>query len=165
MNDQQRQQQQAEPQQRQKLQSIVSPDDPCSWDIAWKQNVTPWDHGNTQPPLKQILQELPITGSNTGSVPGSAPGRALVPGCGAGYDAIHIASVTGYHTIGLDISQTALDKANSLVPPELSSNISFKSGDFFSLKVDERFDLIYDYTYVHTFCCPVLRITSSTASL
>ncbi|KAK7033678.1 hypothetical protein VNI00_012678 [Paramarasmius palmivorus] len=121
---------------RQQLQAIVSPNDHSSWDVAWKQNITPWDNGNTQPPLKQILQELPLTGR-----------RALVPGCGAGYDAIHIASVTNYQTLGLDISQTALDKASSLVPPELSSTVFFKSGDFFNLKDDERFDLIYDYTF------------------
>ena len=44
---------------RQQLQAIVSPNDHSSWDKAWKQNITPWDNGNTQPPLKQILQEPP----------------------------------------------------------------------------------------------------------
>ena len=29
--------------------------------------------------------------------------------------------------------------------------VSFQKADFFNLVVDEKFDLIYDYTYVHLF--------------
>ncbi|KAF5334817.1 hypothetical protein D9611_012964 [Ephemerocybe angulata] len=64
-----------ERQQRQKrLREIVRPDDPTTWDNAWKEKITPWDMGAVQPSLKEVIEESGIAFPQTG--------RALVPGCG-----------------------------------------------------------------------------------
>ncbi|KAE9398634.1 thiol methyltransferase 1 [Gymnopus androsaceus JB14] len=124
----------------------VVTEDPQSWDILWKSKVVPWDSGEIQPPLRQVIE--------SGEVPFPKDGKALVPGCGRGYDTIYLASVLGHDTVGLDSSSTAVEAANELlrshsIGPELSSKIHFDVGDFFKLTVDDdkRFDLIYDYTF------------------
>ncbi|ESK88092.1 thiol methyltransferase 1 [Moniliophthora roreri MCA 2997] len=123
--------------QRERLRKLIDPQDASSWDEAWKQSITPWDAGQSQPPLVQLFQ--------SNEVDLATNGRAIVPGCGAGYDAIYLASV-GFDVIGLDISETALEKAKSLTPSELKNKVQFQSANFFDLK-DEKFDLIYDYTF------------------
>ncbi|KAJ3768310.1 S-adenosyl-L-methionine-dependent methyltransferase [Lentinula raphanica] len=127
-----------------KMRSLVT-NDPKSWDILWKQNITPWDSGEIQPPLRQVIE--------SGKIPFSKGGRALVPGCGRGYDAIYLASVLGYDTVGLDGSVTAVEAANELLQSgsldsEVTSKTHFEVADFFEYGVaEDGFDLIYDYTF------------------
>ncbi|KAI0057814.1 S-adenosyl-L-methionine-dependent methyltransferase [Artomyces pyxidatus] len=125
------------------LRTIIS-DKPESWDEAWKLKVTPWDAGEAQPPLRDLLESsrLPLPTS----------GKALVPGCGKAYDAFLIASTLGLNTVAIDISETAIDAAKELLAstsglPE--GKVSIEKGDFFamSLPESERYDLIYDYTF------------------
>ncbi|KAK7033654.1 hypothetical protein VNI00_012654 [Paramarasmius palmivorus] len=125
---------------RQRLRDMVDGQGHNSWDNVWKESVTPWDHGETQPPLKQVILSKEL------NLP--ATGRALVPGCGRGYDAIFLASATGFDTLGLDISPTALQNAKSIVPEGLK-NIQFKNANFFELELpdEEKFNIIYDYTF------------------
>nr|GAT54787.1 S-adenosyl-L-methionine-dependent methyltransferase [Mycena chlorophos] len=82
----------------------------------------------------------------SGEVDFKTTGRALVPGCGGGYDAIYLGTL-GFETTGLDISPTALEIARQRVPEGV--NVQFEQHDFFSLKVfeEEKFDLVYDYTF------------------
>ncbi|KAJ7598710.1 S-adenosyl-L-methionine-dependent methyltransferase [Mycena floridula] len=126
---------------REKLRSIVT-DDPQSWDIAWKQNLTPWDHfGDVQPPLREVVE------SNEVAFPTS--GRALVPGCGRGYDPIFLALALGLDVEGLDISETALEAANKLLseaPGFSRGSVTFKKADFFEL-TNNLYDVVYDYTF------------------
>ncbi|ESK88094.1 methyl chloride transferase [Moniliophthora roreri MCA 2997] len=124
---------------RQALVAVINPKDHSSWDEAWKQSITPWDAGHAQPGLVSCIE--------SGAVP--LKGRALVPGCGAGYDPIYLASV-GFDVVGLDVSETALAKARVSTPTSLKGSVTFKYGNFFELTPandDEKFDLIYDYTF------------------
>ncbi|KIM91039.1 hypothetical protein PILCRDRAFT_94640 [Piloderma croceum F 1598] len=114
------------------------------WDKAWQEDITPWDAGGVQPPLRDLLF------SNQLDWP--RKGRALVPGCGRGYDPIFIATTLGLDTLAVDISATAVHAANRLLelsPDVLSAKISFQEADFFTFSVqkDELFDLVYDYTF------------------
>lgn len=133
-----------ERQQRQKrLREIVRPDDPTTWDNAWKEKITPWDMGAVQPSLKEVIEESGIAFPQTG--------RALVPGCGTGYDVFYLAQ-RGLKATGMDISETAVEAANrerSKYPKEVIDNSSFLSTDFFTFTPpnDERFDLIVDHTF------------------
>ncbi|RPD52719.1 thiol methyltransferase 1 [Lentinus tigrinus ALCF2SS1-7] len=108
------------------------------WDEAWKVSVTPWDAGTYQPPLKDLIDSkiLDI----------ASGGKALVPGCGRGYDAICIADGLGLETLGTDISSTAVQAAqdylNSTSP---ASPVRYEVADFFALA--GSFDLVYDYTF------------------
>ncbi|KAG6915137.1 hypothetical protein DXG01_013101 [Tephrocybe rancida] len=125
-----------------KLREIVKSGEPSAWDDAWQADITPWDAGDFQPPLKEVIE--------SGNVDFPRQGHALVPGCGSGYDAIYIASALHLKTLGMDISETALSKANSILA---STNVpgpgevSFAAGDFFALKSDGKFGVIYDYTF------------------
>ncbi|KDQ52464.1 hypothetical protein JAAARDRAFT_198376 [Jaapia argillacea MUCL 33604] len=111
--------------------------------LGVKEQVTPWDAGQVQPPLRDLIQ--------SGELDLPKSGKALVPGCGRGYDAIFIASSLGLDTLAVDISQTAVNAANELLAssPPTSGKASFEIADFFTISVPEteKFDLVYDYTF------------------
>ncbi|CUA76810.1 putative thiol methyltransferase 2 [Rhizoctonia solani] len=124
------------------------------WDAAWQEGITPWDAGMSQPPLQQVFE------TNIWSDLGiSRSGRALVPGCGRGYDAIYLAS-QGYSVIGADLSATAVNEAQKYLSSRPNSEdikVEYKALDFFeNSSLEEPFDLVYDYTF---FCAipPGLR--------
>jgi len=126
----------------------------AGWETLWKMNVTPWDRGEMQAPLKELVER--------NKVPLPTQGKALVPGCGRGYDAVYIATKLGLDTLAVDISATAVEAAslnlkNSAVAPD--TKIVFQTKSFFDLRAaeeNEQFDLCYDYTF---FCAlnPSLR--------
>jgi SAM-dependent methyltransferase len=89
--------------------------------------------------------------------------KALVPGCGKGYDVLLLAAF-GYDAYGLEISDTALEAARA-TEKDMSGkevyqtragvqrgSVNWLHGDFFSdgfldgLPGVAKFDLIYDYT-------------------
>ncbi|KAG6877153.1 hypothetical protein C0992_010683 [Termitomyces sp. T32_za158] len=126
-----------------KVNGFVKDGDPLAWEDAWKAKVTPWDSGELQPPLREVIE--------SGEVPFPRQGRALVPGCGSGYDVAFIATALGLKTIGMDISETALAKAKAISPTNVPppGEVSWELADFFKLKypAEDKFDLVYDYTF------------------
>ncbi len=114
------------------------------------------------PPLVQLLQRT----DGSAPVP-REPGksRALVGGCGSGYDCWTLAR-HGWRVTGLDLSPTAVERAKQLLEEERQQkelwkgggSVEFVCGDFFALPEEEGqlFDLIFDYT-VRVFLC-VLRL-------
>ncbi|KAJ6486822.1 S-adenosyl-L-methionine-dependent methyltransferase [Mycena sanguinolenta] len=129
---------------RVKVREIIT-DNPQSWDEAWKQNLTPWDSGAMQPALWEVTQ--------SGEVALPSNGRAFVPGCGSGYDAIYISSELGLDTLAIDISPIAIKNASqyssSSSPHCNGIKARFEVHDFFSFSVpdNDKFDLIYDYSF------------------
>lgn len=114
------------------------------WDDAWKAGATPWDAGDVQPPLRDLLHSRQL------ALP--ATGRALVPGCGKGYDAPFIATTTGFDTLAVDISPTAVRLAEERLATlnlQSSVRVRFELRDFFTIGAseDEKYDLVYDYTF------------------
>jgi methyl halide transferase len=91
-------------------------------------------------------------------------GRALVPGCGRGYDVTFLANESRA-VYGIDIVDLAIQAANTRLEilPEneiYKSNCFFELTSFFELPTESdelKFDFIYDYTF---FCAldPSLRI-------
>lgn len=79
------------------------------WDKAWVNSLTPWDAAAPQPALLELVQD-PKT---SGLLPKS--GRALVPGCGRGYD-VELLARRGLNAVGADISPTAVSKAKEVCP-------------------------------------------------
>ncbi|KAG8744821.1 hypothetical protein FRC10_009345 [Ceratobasidium sp. 414] len=115
------------------------------WDAAWKEGATPWDAGMSQPALRQVFE---TSIASDLSLPKS--GKALVPGCGRGYDVIYLAS-QGYEVLGADLSSTAINQAKEFLasqPQFASMKIGYQVLDFFQSPVlaDQAFDIIYDYT-------------------
>ena len=97
-----------------------------------------------------------LFGTSEGS--GGTKKRALVPGCGRGYDVMLLASF-GYDAVGVDGSETAIKAAQTLPQEHIDKyplqpgvqergKVAFVLGDFFSKSWEGtgEFDIIYDYT-------------------
>ncbi|CAA2996278.1 probable thiol methyltransferase 2 isoform X1 [Olea europaea subsp. europaea] len=128
-----------------KLRRVLRSDSTEGWDKCWEQGLTPWDLGQPTPVLVHLC--------NTSSLP---KGRALVPGCGSGYDVMAVACPERY-VVGVDISDNAIQKAKELSSRSPNSDhFTFLKTDFFTWQPAELFDLIFDYTF---FCAiePDLR--------
>jgi SAM-dependent methyltransferase len=137
------------------------------WDELWKTEVTPWDRAGPSLALKDAvtghadLFHSPLTGPNSRK-------RALVPGCGRGYDVQLLASL-GYDCFGVDGSESAIAAARKL-ESEVGSGghgdlyatndsdigrgeATLVVGDFFKDDFVQEtngkdFDLIFDYTFL-----------------
>jgi methyl halide transferase len=130
------------------------------WDDLWKDGFLPWDKGFPNPALVDLLterQDLFPSPTKLGRR------KALVPGCGKGYDVLLLSSF-GYDAYGLEISSNALEEARK-VEKKMSGEgvyetregvekgkITWLAGDFFAdnflkdVEGEGTFDLIYDYT-------------------
>jgi SAM-dependent methyltransferase len=149
-------------------QHFLSGNTPDRWDDAWTQSLTPWDRGASNPALVDLLNTRhdllgdPFTQGADGQ---RQRKKALVPGCGRGYDVLLLASF-GYDAVGIDGSETAIEACKKLANEEADKyplhnstesrgNITFLVGDFFETNWQSSlhpqggivsFDLIYDYT-------------------
>ncbi|QQR91504.1 MAG: methyltransferase domain-containing protein [Myxococcales bacterium] len=109
-----------------------------SWETNWLEHHTPWDAGDASPTLKELVK--------SGTLP---EGRALVPGCGSGYDVFELASEKR-RAIGLEVAPTAkkIFEAKRLERNLPSEQASVIVHDFFSFHSESPFDLIWDYTFL-----------------
>ena len=136
------------------------------WSALWdKGDFLPWDRGMPNPALEDTLTDRsnllgsPFIAHSSGS---KQRKRALVPGCGKGYDVLLLASF-GYDAFGLEVSETAVKRCNEeqkvnghRYPVKNAKfgagKVSFTCGDFFAkecgmqVEGDGKFNLIYDYT-------------------
>jgi len=114
------------------------------WDNLWKENNTPWDQGKSNPALSDtILSHPDLFPAGNGKRK-----RALVPGCGRGYD-VSVLAELGYEAWGLEGSSTAVKICREAVGEK--ERVGFVVGDFFETGWQGEcgggdFDLIYDYT-------------------
>ena len=145
-----------------------SSNDPKKWSALWDQgDFLPWDRGSPNPALVDLLADGKDLLENNFADDASGnrkSKKALVPGCGKGYDVLLLASF-GYDTVGLEVSETAVKRCYEVMevqgdeyPPRSKSGpgkAEFVIGDFFSdewlaeshvVDRDGRFNLIYDYT-------------------
>lgn len=129
-----------------------------------------WDRGSASPALIDVVEGYRKPGEMFH--PFTADGRrkkALVPGCGRGYDVVLLA-LHGFDAYGLDISEAGVAEAEAFAAKELDGpgdanfgprydknaidqsrgNAKFLKGNFFTSEWEAqavgRFDLIYDYT-------------------
>ena len=139
--------------------------DPARWAALWdKGDFLPWDRGGPNPALIDALthrQGLLGTSTFSDETGGLTRKKALVPGCGKGYDVLLLARF-GFDSYGLEVSKSAVEAAvrerethGSLYPVRDSSVgsgiVEFVNGDFFASDwmdpiAIKQFDLIYDYT-------------------
>lgn len=143
------------------------------WNDKREDETLSWDRGCASVALEDVLTQRKdllgdvfscfIADNNNNSNNKHRRKRALVPGCGTGYDVLLIASF-GYDTYGLDYSQVAVETAKKHAannvdkyvvkdPSVGRGEVTFVQGDFFkddwleSLGLGrDSFDLIYDYT-------------------
>jgi SAM-dependent methyltransferase len=122
-----------------------------NWERAWQENVTPWEIHSVNPSFVEALALL-----KTSHFP---PGRrALVPGCGSGYDLSHLKKKV-WTVMGVEVSETAAALARK------RANVTVVHGDFLTLHRcttnddDDKtttkscrhrrpyYDLVYDYLF------------------
>lgn len=139
---------------------------PGHWDDLWKQNVTPWDRKGPSLALKDAITVHPDIFGPPVDSRSSKRKRALVPGCGRGYDVLSLGYSLGYEAYGLDSSETAIEAAKKQQEEAQGSETysphdsqigagtvkfltsDFFKDDFFSETGGADFDLIFDYTFL-----------------
>ena len=156
---------------RSHFQSHTGPSEGSGWSKLWEQGFLPWDKGTPNPALidtlrahRQDLLSNPSTNSPTSSGKSVSRPRALVPGCGKGYDVLLLASA-GYDAVGLEVSEVAIQQAEAVAKEQATKypvfdeevgrgSVKFVRGDFFQDEWQAAagggvYDLIYDYTVRH----------------
>lgn len=133
---------------------------PDFWNPRYETGRTPWDLGGVPAALTRYLAARPGRGA-----------RALVPGCGSGYEVLALAAA-GYRVTAIDFSPPAVARARAMVlgtpgsspagiPAEPSGNSmrpdasvhpqhpQIIEGDFFTYDfADAPFDFIYERTFL-----------------
>jgi SAM-dependent methyltransferase len=126
---------------------------PDFWNPRYASGRTPWDYGDVPPALQRYLHRHPGQGA-----------RALVPGCGSGYE-IKALALAGYNVTAIDFSPAAIARARAHVGPALADRVI--EGDFFTYDFAEApFDFIYERTFLCALPPPLWpKIVARTASL
>jgi SAM-dependent methyltransferase len=147
-----------------------------SWDKLWsEENFMPWDRGRSNPAFIDLVDnrrdQLP---KQDPLEPAGKRQRALVPGCGRGYDVLFLGS-RGFDATGLEVSKGALQACEGFEKASVEDykakdpnigkgSISWVQGDFFkndwNTNGNGKFDLIYDYTF---FCAMPLSLRPALA--
>ena len=103
------------------------------WDSRYRTGRTPWDFGGVPAALRRWLAA-------------TAPqGRALIPGCGSGYEvqAFHEA---GWDVTAIDYAPAAVERARAMLG-DLGNKVLL--GDFFTHDFGpEKFDVAYERTFL-----------------
>ncbi len=106
---------------------------PDFWDQRYAAGKTPWDQRAIPSRLAEFLHRTPVSG------------RALVPGCGSGYE-IRLLHERGWAVLGLDFSAVAVARAQKELGP-LAALV--REGDFFAPANDlAGFSLVYERTFL-----------------
>lgn len=113
-------------------------DDPASWFerlySAAEQGITqvPWDRGTPHPLLAEWADQSGLRG----------PGRAIVVGCGLGFDSEYVAG-RGFDTTAFDVSPTAVEATRRRYP---DSPVDYAVADLLDLpqRWHAAFDLVVE---------------------
>ncbi len=135
---------------------------PDQWNKLWKEGTfLPWDRGISNPALPDTLDtKSSLIGPALRS--DGTRKRALVPGCGKGYD-VYLFAAYGYDAYGLEVGD-AIEAAKRFAPEAETRDeyrardvevgkgkVKFVQGDFYAKEWEKGigesgFDVIYDYT-------------------
>jgi hypothetical protein len=76
-----------------------------NWETAWKQSVTPWETKSFAPPLQELfVHSQDFRSFNPHYMQNISRKRALVPGCGSGYDVMLLHQLGFQEVQGIYIS-------------------------------------------------------------
>ncbi len=109
---------------------------PMDWESRYQSGDTPWDLGRAHPELVARLRAGDF----------GRPGRAYVPGCGRGYDALALASF-GWSVTAID----QVDLSDEILTPLKELGGEFLATDALKHQGKESFQAIFD----HTFFCAI----------
>ena len=109
---------------------------PHDWAARYESGNTPWNVGEAHPELVARLGDERVSGREIG-------GRAFVPGCGLGHDAIALARA-GFTVTAVD-GVAALEETVRPALEQLGGQ--FVVGNALEYTDDEPFDLIWEQTF------------------
>ncbi len=122
------------------LKTKVSTESSDFWDKKYQTEETPgWELSKVSVPLAQSIPQLKIPRC-----------RILVPGCGSGNDAAHLASL-GHIVTAIDFSNEAISLAQQKYGH--IKNLKFEKADIFNLP--ENYHQAFDLIVEHTLFCAV----------
>lgn len=104
---------------------------PNHWEALYLEGRLPWDAGGVPVDFEKYLAHA------------ASPGRALVPGCGSGYEVVSLAAA-GYEVLAIDFSPTAIEIARKVTR---GSTAQLEVADFFALDAGV-FDLVYERAFM-----------------
>lgn len=108
--------------------STRDPSAAAFWDERYRAGFTPWDAQGVPAALGRFLAT-------------HRPGRrVLIPGCGSGYEAVHLHGL-GFEVTAIDIAPEALARARAVMGDALADRV-LRHADFFTLAVEV--DWIYE---------------------
>ncbi len=121
-----------------------------TWQEHWQNNQTPWDAGDSAPALLELLKGSTLQ-QLVSSKLDSGRAKALVAGCGRGYDVFHLAHA-GFSAVGIDLAPALvphfeLARSEAGVPAE---HAELQIGSFFEFATTHAasFDFAWDYTFL-----------------
>ncbi|MCK6438742.1 MAG: TPMT family class I SAM-dependent methyltransferase [Planctomycetes bacterium] len=118
--------------------------DPAYWEKVYNEESPPgWDIGEPSPPLIRFFEDDPK--------PPVKPGRAIVPGCGYGHDALYLAK-RGFNVVAVDCAAPAIERVRARAEEE-KLDVEALQADLFDLP--KRFAGAFDYVIEHTCFCAI----------
>ena len=102
------------------------------WQKRFLENFTPWDAGRVPTALEQFLRTEP------------RGQRALIPGCGSGYE-VRAFAEAGFDVLAVDFAEAAIERAQRILGP-LSDRV--RLADFFESDFEIPFDLVYERAFL-----------------
>jgi len=109
------------------------------WTNIYQMETPRWELGQPAPALKDMLSELELDKS-----------RILVPGCGSGNDAAHLAQA-GHTVTAIDVSEEAIKQARKKYGH--LSNLAIEQRNIFDLPSDWQHS--FDFIFEHICYCAV----------
>lgn len=115
------------------------------WNEHYASGHTPWDSGEPDPALVEIVK--------AGTIP---VGRALEVGCGTGTNALWLAA-QGFDTLGVDVSPLAIERARAKVSDGAIA-CRFEVLNFIENPPEGPFDFVFDRGCFHVFDAAEARV-------
>ena len=108
------------------------------WDASYRDGPAPWDIGEPQAAVVRVASE------------GGFAGAVLDAGCGAGENALYVASL-GWSVLGVDVAETALAIARAKAE-DRGIEVEFAAADALQLeRLGRRFETVLDCGLFHSF--------------
>ena len=109
---------------------------PDFWESRYQEGTPRWDLGQAAPPLVNYFTQADAP----------RPGKAIVLGCGRGYDAVFLAQ-QGFAVVGVDFAPAAI-AASTQLAAETGVHAQFIQRDIFDLVPEyaQQFDYVIEHT-------------------
>ncbi len=115
------------------------------WQRRYCEQQDGWDLGKPAPPLAFFFESAHMP---------MAPARAVVPGCGRGYEVLRLAKL-GYHAVGVDFADAAIDAARGAAETQQFETATFVHTDFFHFAAQPENQESFDIAVEHTCYCAI----------